>query len=336
MPQNVKFPCTHPHLDNLRSRYAHMLAYTIGRFVYLMPVLFVLTVIVFLFVKLLTSDIMIGEEDVEDPEVRIALTKELGLDQPLYVQYGKWIERILQGDLGKSLITRRDVNLELFDRIPATAYLAITWMILSMLIAIPMGTLAALKRNTYIDNSIQIMALIGISIPEFWFTIMAILAFSLHLGWLPSSGYTSPLENLWESLVYLLLPAIAIGFRQAAYTTHLTRSSMLDEMNKEYVDTARSLGFGKGKVIYKYTLRNAMIPTLTISGLQFADLLGGTVVLEAIFAWPETGRVIFESIIQRDYPMIQSGILVLGFFVVITNLVVDIAYQTLNPRVELN
>ena len=180
------------------------------------------------------------------------------------------------------------------------------------------------------------MALIGISIPEFWFAIMAILAFSLHLGWLPSSGYTSPLENLWESLVYLLLPAIAIGFRQAAYTTRLTRSSMLDEMNKEYVDTARSLGFGEGKVIYKYTLRNAMIPTLTISGLQFADLLGGTVVLEAIFAWPGIGRVIFEAIIQRDYPMIQSGILVLGFFVVITNLVVDIAYRTLNPRVELN
>ena len=279
---------------------------------------------------------MIGEEDVEDPEVRIALTKELGLDQPLYVQYGKWIGRILQGDLGKSLITRRDVSLELFDRIPATAYLAITGMILSMLIAIPMGTLAALKRNTYIDYSIQIMALIGISIPEFWFAIMAILAFSLHLGWLPSSGYTSPLENLWESLVYLLLPAIAIGFRQAAYTTRLTRSSMLDEMNKEYVDTARSLGFGEGKVIYKYTLRNAMIPTLTISGLQFADLLGGTVVLEAIFAWPGIGRVIFEAIIQRDYPMIQSGILVLGFFVVITNLVVDIAYRTLNPRVELN
>jgi peptide/nickel transport system permease protein len=316
-----------------------MLAYTIRRFVYLIPVLFVLTVVVFLFVQLLPGDIidiMIGEEDIEDPEVRIALTKELGLDQPLYIQYGKWIGRVLQGDLGKSLITRRDVSLELFDRIPATAYLAITGMILSMLIAIPMGTLAALKRNTYIDNSIQIMALVGISIPEFWFAIMAILVFSLHLGWLPSSGYTSPLENLQESLVYLILPAIAIGFRQAAYTTRLTRSSMLDEMNKEYVDTARSLGFGEGKVVYKYTLRNAMIPTLTISGLQFADLLGGTVVLEAIFAWPGIGRVIFEAIIQRDYPMIQSGILVLGFFVVITNLVVDLAYRTLNPRVELN
>ena len=316
-----------------------MLAYIIRRLIYLIPVLFVLTVVVFAFVQMLPGDIidvMMGEEDIEDPEVRIALEREFGLNEPIYVQYGKWISRVLQGDLGKSLITRRDVTLELLERIPATAYLAITGMILSICIAIPLGTLAALKRNTYIDNAIQISALTGISVPEFWFAIMAVLVFSLHLGWLPSSGYTSPLENMGESLTYLILPAIAIGFRQAAYTTRLTRSSMLDEMNKEYVDTARSLGFRERKVVYKYTLRNAMIPTLTISGLQLADLLGGTVVLEAIFAWPGVGRVIYEAIIQRDYPMIQSGVLVLGVFVVLTNLVVDVAYRFLNPRVELN
>lgn len=316
-----------------------MLAYIIRRLIYLIPVLFVLTVVVFAFVQMLPGDIidvMMGEEDIEDPEVRIALEKEFGLNEPIYVQYGKWISRVLQGDLGKSLITRRDVTLELLERIPATAYLAITGMILSICIAIPLGTLAALKRNTYVDNAIQISALTGISVPEFWFAIMAVLVFSLHLGWLPSSGYTSPLENLGESLTFLILPAIAIGFRQAAYTTRLTRSSMLDEMNKEYVDTARSLGFRERKVVYKYTLRNAMIPTLTISGLQLADLLGGTVVLEAIFAWPGVGRVIYEAIIQRDYPMIQSGVLVLGVFVVLTNLVVDVAYRFLNPRVELH
>ncbi len=316
-----------------------MLAYIIRRLIYLIPVLFVLTVVVFAFVQMLPGDIidvMMGEEDIEDPEVRIALEREFGLNEPIYVQYGKWISRVLQGDLGKSLITRRDVTLELLERIPATAYLAITGMILSICIAIPLGTLAALKRNTYIDNAIQISALTGISVPEFWFAIMAVLVFSLHLGWLPSSGYTSPLENMGQSLTYLILPAIAIGFRQAAYTTRLTRSSMLDEMNKEYVDTARSLGFRERKVVYKYTLRNAMIPTLTISGLQLADLLGGTVVLEAIFAWPGVGRVIYEAIIQRDYPMIQSGVLVLGVFVVLTNLVVDVAYRFLNPRVELH
>lgn len=315
-----------------------MFAYIIRRIVYLIPVLFVLTVVVFSLVHLLPGDIidkMMDEEDAEDIEVRLALTKELGLDQPIYVQYGKWIFRVLQGDLGKSLVTRRDVTLELFDRIPATAYLATAGMILSILIAVPLGTLAALKRNTMIDNGIQIAALAGISIPEFWFAIMAILLFSLHLGWLPTSGYTSPLDNLQESLHFLILPALAIGVRQASYTTRLTRSSMLDEMHKEYVDTARSLGFKESKVIYKYTLRNAMIPTLTISGLQLADLLGGTVVLEAIFAWPGIGRVIYEAILQRDYPMIQSGVLILGVFVVLINLLVDIAYRLLNPRVEL-
>ena len=161
-----------------------------------------------------------------------------------------------------------------------------------MCIAIPLGTLAALKHNTYVDNAVQISALAGISIPEFWFAIMAVLLFSLHLGWLPSSGYTSPLENLQESLIYLILPAIAIGFWQAAYTTRLTRSSMLDEMNDEYVYTAQSLGFRERKVVYKYTLRNAMIPALTISGLHLSDLLDGTDVLEAIFAWPGVGRII--------------------------------------------
>jgi len=209
-------------------------------------------------------------------------------------------------------------------------------MAISLLIAIPLGTLAALKRNTWVDRCVQLFTLIGISIPEFWFAIMAILLFALHLGWLPSSGYVSPLENLGESIRYLILPAFAVGFRMAAYTTRLTRSSMLDEMDKEYVDTARSLGFSEPKVIYKYTLRNAMIPTLTISGLQLAELLGGTIVIEVIFSWPGIGRVIYEAILSRDYPMIQSGTLVLGFFVVIINLLVDIGYRMLNPRVDMS
>ena len=229
------------------------------------------------------------------------------------------------GDLGKSLITRRDVTPELFERIPTTACLATTGIILSMCIAIPIGTLAALKRKTDVENFVQILALAGMFIPEFWFAIMAVLLFLLHLGWLPSSGYTSPLENPQQSLICLILPAIAIGFPQAADTTRLTRSSMLDEMNKEYVDTTRSLGFHERKFVYKFTLRNAMIPKITISGLQLAGLLGGTVVLKAIFAWPSVGRVICEAIIQRDYPMIQSDVLVLGIFVVLTNLVVDVA-----------
>jgi ABC-type dipeptide/oligopeptide/nickel transport system permease component len=305
----------------------------------MIPVLFVLTVVVFLFMQMLPGDVidtLIGDEEAEDPETRALLMKEYGLDQPIYVQYGVWIGKVFQGDFGKSLITRRPVSLELFESIPATVYLAIVGISLSILIAVPLGSIAAVKRNTPTDYAAQVTSLIGISIPEFWFAIMCVLLFSLYLGWLPSSGYMSPFEDFGQSIKYLILPAAAVGFRQAAYTTRLTRSSMLDEMNKEYVDTARSLGFSEKKVIYKYILRNAMIPTITISGLQLANLLGGTVVLETIFAWPGIGQAIYLAIIDRDYPLIQAGILVLGIIVVIVNLLVDLLYRVLNPRVALN
>ena len=316
-----------------------MLAYTLRRIVYLVPVVFVLTVVVFAFVELLPGNIvdtLAGSEGVEDPEVRRALEQEFGLDQPVYVRYGRWVWRAAQGDFGNSLITRRPVSLELMSGIPATVYLALVGIGLSMLIAVPLGTIAAVKRNSPIDYTAQVTSLVGISIPEFWFAILCVLLFSLHLGWLPSSGYVSPLEDPLESLKYLILPAMAVAVRQAAYTTRLTRSSMLDEMNKEYVDTARAMGFSERKVIFKYTLRNAMIPTVTISGLQLANLLGGTVVLESIFAWPGIGRAIFEAIIQRDYPLIQAGVLVLGVIVVVINLLVDLTYSVLNPRVKLS
>jgi peptide/nickel transport system permease protein len=316
-----------------------MLIYTINRILHMIPVLFVLTVVVFLFMQLLPGDVidtLVGDEEAEDPATRALLMKEYGLDQPIYVQYGVWIGKVLQGDFGKSLITRRPVSLELFESIPATVYLAVVGISLSILIAVPLGSIAAVKRNTPTDYAAQVTSLIGISIPEFWFAIMCVLLFSLYLGWLPSSGYMSPFEDFGRSVQYLILPAAAVGFRQAAYTTRLTRSSMLDEMNKEYVDTARSLGFSETKVIYKYTLRNAMIPTITISGLQLANLLGGTVVLETIFAWPGIGQAIYLAIIDRDYPLIQAGILVLGVIVVVVNLLVDLLYRILNPRVALS
>ncbi|MCB1741154.1 MAG: ABC transporter permease [Gammaproteobacteria bacterium] len=315
-----------------------MIVYTINRLLQMIPVLFVLTLVVFSFVHLLPGDIidvMAGDELVQDPKVREALTKEFGLDKPLYVQYFTWLGNAVQGNFGRSLISGRPISTELFQGIPATIYLAATGILFSIIIAIPLGTIAAVNRNTPVDYLAQTVSLIGISVPEFWFGIMCVLFFSLHLGWTPSSGYVSPFEDLGLSIQHLLLPAFAIGFRQAAFTTRLTRSSMLDETRKEYVDTARSLGFSERKVIYKYTLRNALIPTVTISGLQLAALLGGTVVLETIFAWPGIGRAIYEAIINRDYPLIQAGVLVLGFIVIMTNLLVDLTYRLLNPRVEL-
>ena len=315
-----------------------MLIYTINRVLQIIPVIFILSVLVFGFVHALPGDVidtMAGVEADEDPEVRAALEEEFGLNKPIYVQYFIWVGKALQGDFGKSLVTRRPVNVELIERIPATMYLALVGIILSILIAVPLGTLAAVKRNSPTDYAAQVVSLMGISIPEFWFAILCILLFSLQLGWLPSSGYVGLFDDPQKSIWYLILPALAVGFRQAAFTTRLTRSTMLDEISKEYVDTARSLGLSERKVIYKYTLRNALIPTITISGLQLANLLGGTVVLESIFAWPGIGQAIFQSIQLRDFPVIQAGVLVLGVMVVVINLLVDLLYRVLNPRVGL-
>lgn len=315
-----------------------MLIYVINRLLQLIPIVFILTIVVFCFVQALPGDIidtLADQESSVDPEVRAALEKEFGLDQPIYVQYAYWLGDILQGEFGNSLVTRRPVALELLERIPATIYLAAVGIAMSLLIAIPLGTIAAVKRNSPVDNGAQVVSLIGISIPEFWFAILCIMLFSLYFNILPSSGYVGPAEDFGLSIWYLIIPAIAIGFRQAAYTTRLTRSSMLDEINKDYVNTARSLGLPESKVIYKYTLRNALIPTVTISGLQFANLLGGTVVLETIFSWPGIGLTIYQAIQLRDYPVIQAGILFLGFKVVLINLLVDLLYRVLNPRVEL-
>jgi peptide/nickel transport system permease protein len=316
-----------------------MLAYTLRRIAQLIPVLLVLSVAVFSFVEALPGsivDTLVGTEGGDIEEARAILTKEYGLDRPVHERYVLWLGRALQGDFGKSLVTRRPISTELLSRIPATVYLAAVGIVISLLIAVPLGTFAAVRRNSGIDYTAQVTSLAGISIPEFWFAILCVLLFSLYLGWLPSSGYVSPFEDFWGSLQFLILPAAAIGFRQAAFTTRLTRSSMLDELSKEYVDTARSLGHSERKVIFKYTLRNAMIPTITISGLQLANLLGGTVVLESIFAWPGIGRAIFEAILQRDYPLIQAGVLVLGCIVVVMNLLVDLTYRLLNPRVTFS
>ena len=315
-----------------------MLIYTINRILHLIPILFILTIIVFSFVHLLPGDVidtMVGDEEAEDPETRALLTKEYGLDQPIYVQYGVWLSKVLQGDFGRSILTRRSVSDELFSVFPATIYLAITGTILSFLIAVPLGALAAVNRNSLIDYFVQLGSISGISIPEYMFAILCILLFSLHLGWLPSSGYVDPFENFSRSLYYIALPALVVGFRHAAHTTRLTRSSILDEINKDYVITARSLGFSENRVIFKYTLRNAMIPTLTVSGMQLANALGGTVVIETVFAWPGVGYEIYLSIISRDFPIVQGGMLMLGTIVVIMNLIVDLLYRALNPTVQL-
>ena len=316
-----------------------MLGYITYRLLQLIPVMVLVSIFVFSFVHVLPGDAidaLAGEAEAHDPAVRVALEKELGLDKPIYVQYFVWLKKIvLHGDFGKSITTRRSIGVEVFKRIPATVYLAVAAVLISLIIAIPLGTLAAIKRRTLADYTVTTAAVVGISIPQFWFAILCVLFFALYLGWLPASEYYSPWDDPWLGLQHLLLPAAALGVRLAAITTRLTRASMLDEIRKDYVDTARSLGLSEWRVILKYTLRNALIPTITVAGLQFGGLLGGTVVIETIFAWPGIGLTLYDAIMSRDYPMVQAGIMILAVAFVLVNLLVDITYRLLNPRIRL-
>lgn len=316
-----------------------MVRYITYRVVQLIPVLILLSLFVFAMVHALPGDAidaMVPPDAAGNPVTRAALEKELGLDQPIYVQYVKWLGRIvLYGDFGKSITTRRPIGIEVFKRLPATIYLAVSAVVVSLLIAIPLGTIAAVKRRTTVDYAATATALAGISIPEFWLAILCVLFFALYLGWLPASEFRSPFDNFGLSLKHLLLPAAALGIRLAAITTRLTRSAMLDEIRKEYVDTARAVGLPERRVIYKYTLRNALIPTVTVAGLQFARLLGGTVVIETIFSWPGVGLTLYEAILSRDYPTVQASVLILASAFVLVNLCVDLMYRLLNPRIRL-
>lgn len=316
-----------------------MLRYMFYRFLQLIPVLLMVSIVVFGMIHLLPGDVidaLAGDAETHDPLMRAALEKELGLDKPIYVQYVKWLGKIvLHGDFGKSITTRRSIGVEVFKRIPATVYLAVVAVTISLILAIPLGAIAAVKRRTLKDYVVTAGAVLGLSIPQFWFAILCVLFFALYLGWLPPSEYYSPFDDFWRGMQHLILPASALGVRLAATTTRLTRSAMLDELHKDYVDTARATGLPERRVIFKYTLRNALIPTVTVAGLQFGNLLGGTVVIEAIFAWPGVGLTLYDAIVSRDYPMVQASVLVLATAFVLVNLLVDLSYRLLNPRIRL-
>ena len=245
-----------------------MIRFIIYRFLQLIPVMLLVSIVAFAFIHALPGDVidaMAGDAEAHDPERRAALEKQLGLDQPIYVQYFTWLGKIvLYGDFGKSITTRRSIGVELFKRIPATVYLAVVAVLISLVIAVPLGTIAALKHRTLVDYTVTTAAVTGVSIPNFWFAILCVLFFALYLDWLPASEYVSPFDHPWLGLKHLLLPGAALGVRLAAITTRLTRSSMLDEIRKDYVDTARSVGRPEWRVIFKYTLKDALIPTVTV------------------------------------------------------------------------
>ena len=315
-----------------------MRQYIINRLLILVPVLFLVSVIVFSLLHMIPGDpvdFIFATEDLADPSVREDFEKLLGLDKPLYVQYLVWIGKVLLGDFGESIHYHRS-NLELIvERFPATILLTIFATIVSIVISIPAGVIAAIRRNTASDYTAMSFALLGISIPNFWLGILLILAFSLYFPILPASGYEASITAPWTTLSYLIMPSITLGTGMAAIVARMTRSEMLEEIGKEYVRTARAKGLAERRVIFKHTLKNALVPVITVIGLQFGRLLGGTVIVEHVFAWPGVGSLVVGAVYSRDYPLVQALILVFAVIFVTVNFFVDILYKYANPRITL-
>lgn len=310
--------------------------FLIKRLLYVIPTIFLVTVMVFSILHMVPGDpvdALLAAD--QDAKMREMLIKQLGFDQPVYVQYFRWMSRVLQGDLGRSILHARPVATIVKESLPRTAYLALAAMFFALVVSLPLGIMAAVKRKTWVDYTAQVTAMIGMSVPVFWEAILLMFYFGLVLGWFPTVGYVSPSEDFLDFLHHLFLPAITLGFEMVAVMTRMTRSTMLDELNKDYVQTHRAQGLPEREIIARYTLKNAMIPTMTIASIRMAALLGGTVVIETVFAWPGIGMMILDGIQTKDYPVVQGGVLVLSFSFIFVNLIVDILYKWLDPRIKL-
>jgi ABC-type dipeptide/oligopeptide/nickel transport system permease component len=301
--------------------------YFIRRVFLAIPVLLGVATLVFSLIHLVPGDpaqAMLGEgaapQDVEE------LRKSLGLDQPLLTQYVSFLRHALTGDLGVSFRTGQPVTTMILERVPATAELAIAAMFVAIVIAIPLGVVAAVRRGTPVDYAAMTFALAGVSIPNFWLGPLLAIVFAVELGWLPVSGR--------GSLAHLVLPAFSLGLALAAILARMTRASLLDELNELYVRAARARGVSRAASIGSHALRNSMVPLLTIIALQFGAVLTGAVITETIFAWPGIGRLLIQSIGFRDYPMVQGCILLIAVTYVTVNLVTDLMYGVLDPRIR--
>jgi peptide/nickel transport system permease protein len=310
------------------------------RLILLLPVLFGISVVVFAFIHLIPGDpvvTILGSEYTQ--ETADALEEMLGLDKPLYIQYLNWLGRAVRGNLGRSIfpfggiknagsgIPVRDL---LIGRLPTTLTLTAAAMIISALIGVPLGVLTAGNKDSIFDNVARVLAVVGISMPIFWFGLLLILVFSINLRWLPPGGSMADL-----GLKVMIMPAVALGFSQLALVARMTRSTMLEILGEDYVRTARAKGLTDWSVLIAHALRNALIPVVTVIGLQVGRLLGGAVLTETIFNLPGLGRLLVESVYRRDYPTIQGCVLVIASTFVFVNLLVDILYAYLDPRVVL-
>ncbi len=304
-----------------------MLAFVLRRLLFFAPILLGVSLLVFSIMHLTPGDpaqIMLGAEASQEDIAKFR--QSLGLDRPLAVQYGIFLQNLLQGDLGRSIRTNTPVWEEIASRVPATLLLSVNGMLLAVLFGFPLGILAARRQNSWHDTISSALALLGFSVPNFWAGLMLMLLFSVAIPILPSSGYGE-----WSHLV---LPSLALGIQIMAVIARMTRSSVLEVIRQDYVRTARAKGVAERAVLWRHTVRNALIPVVTIAGLYFGILLGGVVVTETVFSYPGIGRLLVESIRAHDYPLVQGGVLFFSVSVCAVNLLVDILYAFLDPRIR--
>ena len=333
-----------------------MTQYLIRRLILAVPVVIGVTFFAYSMV-LLTGDpatALAGEH--ATPAMREALREKLGLDDPIFVQYGRFLIRIAQGDLGTSIISRIPVTIELRLFLPATMELAMTAMLIAVVVGVPLGVIAAYKHNSATDLGATFGSLIGVSMPIFWLALMMLWVFALKLGWFPTGGridravdlntitnffiidsiITLNFPALLSSLHHLTLPAIALATIPTAFITRITRSAMLDVLGENYVRTARAKGLEEKSVVSRHALKNAMLPVITVIGLQLGILMTGAILTETIFAWPGMGRWVVNAILARNFPVVQIGVLVFALIFIVVNLVVDVSYGWFNPRIRYN
>jgi len=297
------------------------------RLVAMVPVLLGVTLVIYLILNMAPGDpakVILGEQ--ATPEQIAELREEMGLNDPVLVQYARYIFNLVQGDMGESYNSGLKCNVEIFARFPNTLRLTICAISLAVILALPIGIIAAVKQNSIFDGVSMFIALIGLSMPVFWLGLLLILFFSLRLGWFPSSG-----ADGWKSLV---LPTVTLGFQQMASIARVTRSSMLEVIRADYIRTARAKGVAESKVITKHALKNALIPTVTVVGLQFGGMLGGSVMTESVYAWPGVGRLMVQSINKRDIPMVLGCVIMFSVTSSVVNLLVDVLYGFIDPRIK--
>lgn len=332
-----------------------MLAYTIRRLLMLIPVLLGMSIIVFSIVHAIPGDpatVMLGERATQASIDKVKA--QYGLDKPVVVQYFYYVNNLLKGDLGNSIRTKKPISEEMWRYLAATMELTFVSMIIAIFFGVNLGIIAAWKQNSWMDYVGMIVAIIGVSMPVFWLGLMEQWIFSSELGLLPSTGRTNPrapveaithlfvidsilagrMDQLWDVIKHLILPGVALGTIPMAIIARMTRSSMLEVMRSDYIRTARAKGLKGFTIVYKHCLKNALIPVLTVIGMQIGFLLGGAVLTETIFGWPGVGRYIYDAIGFRDYPVIQSGILIVAAIFVLINLIVDLLYTAVDPRVS--